>query len=92
MSHPERTCLVCRRKRPKPELLRIVRSPRCDVGVDTAGHAQGRGTYVCRDDRGCRGSAPAALARTRRLTLTPDDLARLATEMGTEMEKEKPGT
>jgi predicted RNA-binding protein YlxR (DUF448 family) len=91
VSQPERTCLACRRKRPKLELLRIVRSPRGDVGVDTAGHAEGRGTYVCRDDRGCRGSAPRALARALRMTLTPGDLARLATEMDTEMEKEKPG-
>jgi predicted RNA-binding protein YlxR (DUF448 family) len=80
---PERSCLVCRRRRPKPELLRIVRSPADVVSVDPPGRAEGRGTYVCRDDRTCRIAATrkGALSRALRLTLQPDDLARLATEI-----------
>ncbi|MGH2691024.1 MAG: RNase P modulator RnpM, partial [Actinomycetota bacterium] len=76
---PERICLACRRRRPKPELLRIVRSPEGEVGVDPTGRADGRGAYVCRDDPACRKAATrkGALTRALRLTLVPDDLARL---------------
>lgn len=51
--------------------------------MDAPGRADGRGTYVCRDDRACRIAATrkGALSRALRLTLAPDDLARLATEI-----------
>jgi predicted RNA-binding protein YlxR (DUF448 family) len=85
-SEPQRTCLVCRRKRRKAELLRIVRSPLGDVTVDPGGGAPGRGAHVCRDEASCREAVTArgALARALRLTLDPDDLARLAREIAKE--------
>ena len=87
---PERTCLACRKRRPKAEMLRIVRPPEGLVRVDPSGTAEGRGTYVCREDRSCRGAATkrGALSRALRLRLPRDDLARLATEI----EKETAGT
>ncbi len=42
---PIRTCLGCRRRRPKPELLRIAPGP----GGLTECAGGGRGKYVCRD-------------------------------------------
>ena len=44
---PMRTCLGCRRRRPKCEMLRLVR--RTDGRVDFDGAADGRGAYVCSD-------------------------------------------
>ena len=44
---PIRTCLGCRRRRPKSEMRRLVR--RTDGRVDTDGAASGRGAYVCPD-------------------------------------------
>ncbi len=44
---PMRTCLGCRRRRPKREMLRLVR--RADGHVDTDVAASGRGAYVCED-------------------------------------------
>jgi predicted RNA-binding protein YlxR (DUF448 family) len=80
---PERTCLACRRRRPKPELIRIVRTPAGLPEVDPQGRADGRGAYVCRDDPGCRRAAArrGALSRALRVTLGPDDLARLNAEI-----------
>jgi predicted RNA-binding protein YlxR (DUF448 family) len=46
-STPTRTCLGCRRRRPKAELLRLVRRPDGRVESDRA--AEGRGAYVCAD-------------------------------------------
>jgi predicted RNA-binding protein YlxR (DUF448 family) len=44
---PERSCVACGDKKPKAELLRIVRSPEGVVYVDRNGKAQGRGAYIC---------------------------------------------
>lgn len=44
---PTRTCLGCRRRRPKRELVRLVRGADGNVSVEAAG--PGRGAYVCRD-------------------------------------------
>ena len=46
---PQRTCVVCRKVRPKRELLRIVRTPAQSLIVDQTGKAAGRGAYVCAD-------------------------------------------
>jgi predicted RNA-binding protein YlxR (DUF448 family) len=42
---PTRTCLGCRRRRPKGEMVRLVRRPDGRVEADRA--AAGRGAYVC---------------------------------------------
>ena len=44
---PERTCIGCRRARPKAELVRLVRAGDGRVTVDRGGCAAGRGAYVC---------------------------------------------
>jgi predicted RNA-binding protein YlxR (DUF448 family) len=44
---PMRTCVVCKEKKPKRDLLRIVRTPDGEVVVDSTGRANGRGGYVC---------------------------------------------
>ena len=45
---PQRQCLGCREMKPKPELVRIARSPEETVSVDLRGKAPGRGAYICR--------------------------------------------
>jgi predicted RNA-binding protein YlxR (DUF448 family) len=45
---PERTCIVCRQKRPKWELVRIVRTPQGALEIDNRGKKAGRGAYLCR--------------------------------------------
>ncbi|MCZ6539151.1 MAG: YlxR family protein [Chloroflexi bacterium] len=46
-SVPTRTCVVCRERRQKDELLRIVRTPEGQVVFDRTGRLNGRGAYVC---------------------------------------------
>lgn len=46
---PIRQCIGCREQKPKPELIRVVRSPQGDVDLDFRGKAPGRGAYLCRD-------------------------------------------
>ncbi|HEX2068963.1 MAG TPA: YlxR family protein [Actinomycetota bacterium] len=43
---PERTCVGCRRRAAKSELLRVVRRIDGEVSVDPSATAPGRGAYV----------------------------------------------
>ena len=44
---PMRQCLGCRERKPKKELIRVVRSPEGAISLDFKGKAPGRGAYVC---------------------------------------------
>lgn len=44
-----RQCMGCRGRKPKRELLRVVRSPGGEVALDVTGKSRGRGVYICRE-------------------------------------------
>lgn len=46
---PQRTCVACRGKRLKQDLLRIVRQIDQTLAVDTTHTMQGRGMYLCKN-------------------------------------------
>ena len=70
---PERSCIACRAKRPKRELVRIVRTPDGRVAVDETGKRNGRGAYLCRR-RSCweRALKRGSLARALRVPITAE--------------------
>ncbi|NLA26243.1 MAG: YlxR family protein, partial [Firmicutes bacterium] len=45
---PLRICVGCREKKPKQELLRLVRTPQGEILLDRGGKVSGRGAYICR--------------------------------------------
>ena len=74
---PERTCVGCRARAAKAELLRIARTPE-GVRADPDGVEPGRGAYVHRDD-GCIDAAlrGGTLARALRAGLDQEEVVRL---------------
>jgi predicted RNA-binding protein YlxR (DUF448 family) len=44
---PLRTCVACRQVRNSRELIRIVRLPSGEVGIDETHKKSGRGAYLC---------------------------------------------
>ncbi|MCD6021879.1 MAG: hypothetical protein K0R20_1589 [Actinomycetia bacterium] len=78
---PERSCVGCRKRAPKADLLRIVRSA-AGARVDLTGSASGRGAYVHRDPT-CADAAVrrGAVASALRSGLTQEELARLRNEI-----------
>jgi hypothetical protein len=74
---PVRTCVGCRARGAKDELLRIARGPE-GARVDPEGTAPGRGAYV-HPRAACLQAAfgRGALARALRVGLDQDELARL---------------
>ena len=46
---PQRTCIGCKYKKPKKEMIRIVRTPDGKIIIDETGKKSGRGAYLCGD-------------------------------------------
>lgn len=44
---PLRICSGCQEKKPKKELVRVVRTPQGEVALDLTGKKSGRGAYLC---------------------------------------------
>lgn len=44
---PMRQCVGCMEKKPKKQLIRIVRTPAEEIRLDRTGKISGRGVYVC---------------------------------------------
>ena len=81
---PQRTCIACRQKRPKWELIRIVRTPQGVIEVDMRGKKAGRGAYLCAL-RDCweTGVAKKRLEHALKVQLTPEQHAKLTEYSGT---------
>ena len=47
---PQRQCMGCRERKPKPELIRVVRTPEGEIVADETGRKNGRGAYLCRSE------------------------------------------
>ncbi len=44
---PLRQCVGCSERKPKGELIRVVRTPEGEIVLDNTGRKNGRGCYVC---------------------------------------------
>ncbi len=82
---PQRMCVACRTTRPKQDLVRVVRTPDGSVVVDETGKRNGRGAYLCRQQR-CWDAALERdqLARALKVTLKAEtifDLKQYAQEL-----------
>ena len=71
--HPQRTCVVCREKKLKRELTRIVLTE-TGLCVDVTGKKNGRGAYLC-NQLECweRAASQSVLAKALRAEISNDD-------------------
>ncbi len=74
---PARTCIVTRVKRPKRQLIRIVRTPEGEVRCDSSGRLNGRGAYLSLD-AGCVQTALARGILSRQLGVVIDNAKALS--------------
>lgn len=44
---PQRSCVVCRTKKDKNELIRIVKNKNNEINIDEKGKLEGKGAYIC---------------------------------------------
>ena len=75
---PLRSCIVCRERFPKRELIRIVRSPEGTIDIDPGGKRPGRGAYLCKK-RQCWETAlqPRLLSQALKCQVTAEETAAL---------------
>lgn len=79
---PIRQCIGCREQKPKPELIRVVRSPQGEVTLDFRGKSPGRGAYLCRDAACLKKAVKSrALERALSVPIPPEVYERLLAEM-----------
>ncbi|TAK88888.1 DUF448 domain-containing protein [Patescibacteria group bacterium] len=65
MAEPQRSCRVCRTKRPQAQLQRWVRQGGTVLAdTQTTGHQPGRGFYTC--SSACANKLPAIIGQNRR--------------------------
>lgn len=46
---PMRMCLGCNEMKNKRDLIRVVKSPECEISLDFTGKKSGRGAYICKN-------------------------------------------
>ena len=79
---PQRQCMGCRERKPKKEMIRVVRCTDGTVSLDFSGKMNGRGAYICPDPE-CLKKVQKSKALERSLEVPiPDEVyARLQKEM-----------
>ena len=82
---PQRQCMGCRERKPKRDMIRIVRGTDGQVRLDFGGKMNGRGAYICPDPE-CLKKVRKSKALDRSLEVAiPDEVYdRLAKEMEAE--------
>ena len=79
---PQRQCMGCRERKPKRDMIRVVRGTDGTVSLDFGGKMNGRGAYIC-PDMDCLKKAirSKALDRSLEVTIPEQVIDRLQKEM-----------
>ena len=79
---PQRQCMGCRERKPKRDMIRVVRCTDGNVSLDFGGKMNGRGAYIC-PDMECLKKAlrSKALDRSLEVTIPEQVIDRLQKEM-----------
>ena len=79
---PQRQCMGCRERKPKKELIRVVRGTDGTVSLDFGGKAPGRGAYICPDPQCLQKAIKSkSLDRSLEVTIPQEVYERLQKEM-----------
>lgn len=69
---PQRTCIGCKEKKDKKDLIRIVKDKDGNITLDRTGRANGRGAYIC-DNIQCLKKAIKTKALARNFEMNIDE-------------------
>ena len=79
---PQRQCMGCRERKPKRDMIRIVRTPEGVVSLDFGGKMNGRGAYICpMADCLKKAQRSKSLERSLEVTIPEEVYERLTKEM-----------
>lgn len=75
---PLRSCIACRAKLPKRELVRVVRTPEGTLEIDPKGKRAGRGAYLCHQRQCCETALqPGRLSQALKCRVDATEVAAL---------------
>ena len=79
---PQRQCMGCRERKPKRDMIRVVRGTDGLVSLDFGGKKNGRGAYICPDPECLKKALRSkALDRSLEVTIPEEIYDRLQKEM-----------
>ena len=79
---PQRQCMGCRERKPKRDMIRVVRTPEGVVSLDFGGKMNGRGAYICpMADCLKKAQRSKSLERSLEVTIPEEVYDRLSKEM-----------
>ena len=79
---PQRQCMGCRERKPKREMIRVVRCTDGEVRLDFSGKLNGRGAYICPDSQCLKKAQKArSLERSLEVPIPEEVYERLSREM-----------
>ena len=79
---PQRQCMGCRERKPKRDMIRVVRGTDGTVSLDFGGKMNGRGAYICPDPECLKKAIRSkALDRSLEVTIPEEVYNRLQKEM-----------
>ena len=79
---PQRQCMGCRERKPKRDMIRVVRCTDGQVRLDFGGKMNGRGAYICPDPECLRKVQKSkALERSLEVPIPEEVYGRLMKEM-----------
>ena len=79
---PQRQCMGCRERKPKRDMIRVVRGTDGTVSLDFGGKLNGRGAYICPQSQCLKKALRSkALDRSLEVTIPEEVYQRLEKEM-----------
>ena len=79
---PQRQCMGCRERKPKRDMIRVVRGTDGTVSLDFGGKLNGRGAYICPQFQCLKKALRSkALDRSLEVTIPEEVYQRLEKEM-----------
>ena len=79
---PQRQCMGCRERKPKRDMIRVVRCTDGEVRIDFGGKMNGRGAYICPDPECLKKARKTkALDRSLEIPIPEEVYERLEKEM-----------
>ena len=79
---PQRQCMGCRERKPKRDMIRVVRGTDGTVSLDFGGKLSGRGAYICPQSQCLKKALRSkALDRSLEVTIPEEIYQRLEKEM-----------
>ena len=79
---PQRQCMGCRERKPKRDMIRVVRGTDGNVSLDFGGKMNGRGAYICPNPECLKKALRSkALDRSLEVTIPEEIYDRLQKEM-----------